>query len=137
MKFVRGLHPADPGTVSPTSGGQFARVVAVVAAGDHDNIAFPRQLDGRLLALFGGTTHGVRETDLRPRKPSLERVDHGVHVRRGLRGLRDDSEARAFRESSEIVFGEHNVALGQVVRQPSNFDVISFSDYDGVIARVD
>src|SRR4030095_15446673 len=94
---------------------ELARVVAVRAADDHDDLALAREILGSLLPLFGGLTDGVDEPHVGARKPSPDERDQAPHVLDRLRGLRGDADARMRREPPHIVLVADPVPGGELL----------------------
>ena len=74
---------------------QFARVVAVRTADNHDYVALLRQFDGCVLALLGRLADGVHEAHFGLRETLSQFVNEMADAFDRLRGLSHDAESRS------------------------------------------
>ena len=135
---VRGrLDVMDPWAMPGTGGHEFAGVVAVGAADHHDHVALAGQGRGGGLPVLGGLADGVAADDFRGGKAGPEAIDEGADALGRLGGLGHDAESRPGRERIDVGLGEHDVAVGVILGEAPDLDMVSLAHDDGVEAIAD
>src|SRR5688572_9497844 len=93
---------------------EFARIIAVRATDDDDDIALLREFDGGGLALLGRLANGVPEADLRIKKTRANELHEVAHALNGLRGLRDDAKACAWLKLLHILLSQYDIKFIEI-----------------------
>mgnify|MGYP006955653533 CR=1 FL=1 len=124
----RGLHVMNAQTIVTARLHEFARVVAVRAADDHDDVAVLREFNRGALPLFGGPAHRVDETNLRLGKAPHHQPDQVPDLVDRLSRLGGNAEAWTRFQLPDVLLIQDHVELGEILRQAAHFDVVAFAD---------
>src|SRR5437899_12700002 len=114
---------------------ELARVVAVRAADDDDDVTLAGQLESGALALLRRLTDRVDEADVGAGKSTPDERDEVSHPVDRLRRLGRNAYPRMFGELQHIVLVLHNVEVVEVVGQAAHLHVRPMADDDRVIDR--
>ena len=128
----RSLHVMHPAAMRAAGGDQFAGVVAVRPSNHHHHLGLARQFHRRALPLFGRLTDRVYKSHFRTGEPVPQKRHQAPDLVDRLRGLRRHTKPRTLPEFQHLLRREDDVAFRQILREPSNFHMITLTDDDGV-----
>jgi len=124
------LHVVNSRTITAAGLDQLMSVIAVSATNCDHHITLPRQLDRRVLPLFGWLAYRVDKTNLRAGKSASNQPQKILDLFYWLRRLRRNTESRMFSQFKYVGLRKHDIEIRQVFRQAAHLYVIAFADDD-------
>jgi len=116
---------------------KLARVVAVRAANDDDDIALAGEIDGGDLPIFRRSADRIDKANDRLRESPLDEIDNVPHFDDRLRRLRCDANPGMWLQREHVGVFQHDIEVIQIPRQATHFDVAALPDNHGMVAVAD